>query len=260
MSPLCEDFTSRSATPQDAGVRAWLHEPPQQEAFARMHHLLTRSFGCGLLNGPPHCGKSLLLRAFRAQVARTQATVCLLDGAGLDEESLLWELAAACGVGPAPGSTIRRLRQSVSDCLGGLLESGRQVALLLDHADAMPESALHAFARIVRSAEATGRITVVWCARMPLKSACREILQPLTELRIDLGLLTDEATEAYVLQSSRQPAGTFEPAAIAAIRRHAAGRLRRVDQLCRLAMMAAQAEDRTTVTRELIDAAVLELA
>lgn len=241
-------------------MRAWLNEPPQQEAFARMHHLLTRSFGCGLLNGPAHCGKSLLLRAFRAQVARTHAIGCLLDGAGLNEEALLWELAAACGIGPAPGSTTRCLRQSVSDCLGGMLESGRQVALLLDHADALSTDAQHAFARIVRIAEATGRITVIWSARMPLTAPCREILLPLTELRIDIGLLTDEATEAYVLQSSRQPAGVFEPDAIAAIRRHAAGRLRRVDQLCRLAMMAAQAEDRTTVTRELIDAAVLELA
>ena len=63
-----------------------------------------------------------------------------------------------------------------------------------------------------------------------------------------------------MLQASGQPAGTFDGAAIAAIREHSAGRLRRVDHLCALALMAAQADGRATISRELIDAVALELA
>jgi hypothetical protein len=152
------------------------------------------------------------------------------------------------------------MRQMVSDSLQGVLESGRQLVLLLDHADALSGDALHAFCRVLRTAEATGRVTAIWGARMPLALAVRETLLPLTELKIEVNPLTERETEAYVLQASGQPAGTFDSAAISAIREHSAGRLRRVDHLCELALIAAQADERPTMTRELIDAVALELA
>ncbi len=265
MPPHCDNLASATDISfqeqrAEAGLRAWLNEPPQLEAFARLHHLLSRRFGCGVLSGPAHCGKTLILQAFWTQAARTDCRPVLLNGSGLDADSLLWELAAVCGLGLAPNESPRIVRLSVSDYFTGLLESGRQLVLLLDHADAMATDALHAFTRLLRPAESCGRLTVIWSARTPLAAGVREILLPLTELRIDVSPLSESATEAFVLQASGQPAGTFEPQAVAAIRQHSAGRLRRVDHLCRLAMLAAQADDRPVVTRELIDAAALELA
>jgi type II secretory pathway predicted ATPase ExeA len=268
MSLYCERQNTTSARPETltGGVRAarslqaWLNEAPQLEAFARLQYLLSRPFGCGLLTGPGQCGKSLILQSFRSQLLRSQATVLHADGAGLDADGLAWHLAAECGLGPDTLSQPRCLRQSVADFLQGLLEAGRRVVFLLDHADAMGPDALHAYCRILRTAEGTGRVTAIWVARWPLTPVLRDTLLPLTELRIDVSPLSERETEAYVLQSSGLPAGTIDPAAIAAIREHAAGQLRRVDHLCELALLAAQADGRPTISRELVDAVALELA
>lgn len=260
LADLAIPETACSPRRAEAGLRAWLNESAQVEAFARLHHLLSRSFGCGLLTGPDHCGKTLILRAFRAQLARTDAKVCLLDGVGLDPDSLLRDLADTCGLALAIDAPSRRVRLAVSDFVGGMLESGRRLVLLLDHADAMTTDALHVLTRVLRLCEGAGSVTAIWSARSPLNPAVRSVLVPLTELKIEISPLSTDQTAAYVLEASQQPAGTFEPDAIAAIRRHSGGRLRRVDQLCQLALLAAQADDRPTITRELVDAAALELA
>lgn len=267
MSLLCDrrdGWAGSASAPGETGpsaaLRAWLNEPSQLEAFARLEHLVSRRFGCGLLAGPSHCGKSLLLRSFRSQLLRSHATVVSVDGAGLDADELEWQLAACCGLAPDCRSSRRCVRQSLVDFLEGVLQSGRRVVLLLDHADAMKVDALHGVCRILRMAEAAGPVTAVWAARSPLAAVLRETLLPLTELRIDAQPLSERETEACVLQASGRPAETFDPEAVSAIHEYSAGRLRRAEQLCTLALMAAQADDCPTISRDLIDAVAIELA
>jgi type II secretory pathway predicted ATPase ExeA len=268
MSPFPDRESSSPVRPLviDGGARplravqAWLNEAPQLEAFARLHYLLARSFGCGLLTGPDHCGKSVILRAFRSQLLRTPATVLHADGAGLDPETLMQQLAAGCGLPVSLKCPPHALRQDVLDSLQGLLEAGRHVVFLLDHADAMSTECVHAFCRMLHTAETAGHVTAIWSARRPLAPLLRETLLPMTELRIEVSPLSEAETDEYVLQASGRPAGTFDAAAVAAIHQHSAGRLRRVDHLCELALMAAHADEQATISRELIDAVALELA
>jgi type II secretory pathway predicted ATPase ExeA len=238
--------------------------PQFAEARARLEFLVEQRRRCGLLLGPAGCGKSLLLHTFREQLGRTPATIALIDLRGLEGQELLWQLAAQLGLAPGGDDPPYRLWQHLSDALDGARDAGRQLVVLLDHADRAAPSAAAAVGRLLQQCETTAApVTCILAAGLPLAAWLREDVAPRTDLRIELSPLNRHETADYVgqvLAQTGRPRQAFDPDALAAVHEHSAGQLRGIRRLCGLALVAATAEDRDCVDSGVVHGVAAELA
>jgi type II secretory pathway predicted ATPase ExeA len=244
-------------------VAVTLPSSQHAEALARIEYLAARGRGCGAVTGPRGCGKSSLLAHARKSTQRMQRNACSIDAAGLDEARVLWELAAGLGLGPSPAVTSWGAWQTACDALLGCRETGDHVVLLVDHVEQMPESGIGVLLRLLRNPELSSAIVLIWAATAPLIGIVRSDLWPLADLRIELDTLSADETETHVQQSlghSGASRTVFDEAALESVHARTSGELRRIDRLCRFALLAAMADDQTTVSRNLVEAAAVEFA
>lgn len=270
--------SSRATTPEAAywGLerepfgRAARHVRPvpcalHEEALARLEFLVERRRACGIVLGPEGCGKSLLLRTFEDQLRRCPVHVARLESAGLEGAELLWQVHAALGLAPVPQSAPVALWQQLTDALLGLRDAEQHAVLLIDHADRLQECGLSLLGRLLRLCAGTGGgapVTLLLAARSPLSERLRDEVASCADLRIELAPFDRQATVDYVRTALADAGGrgdVFDSAALTAVHERTAGRLNRIDRLCRLALLAAMADERTTVSRDVIDAAAAEL-
>jgi type II secretory pathway predicted ATPase ExeA len=245
-----------------AQPRRWPETPRHAEALARLEYLARRESGCGAILGPPGCGKSWLLQAGHALLQRLPATVCHVNAAGTNESTLLRDMAAQLGLGLPATSGSPALWQALGDLLDGLRSVGEPVVLLLDDLDRAPEPTVKAVARWLRDPALTAGMVVVWTARTPLADPLAEELGPLVDLRVELAPLTADETLDYVDQSLRRAgmsAAVMERDALRQIHERTAGDLRRIDRLCRFALLAAMAEERETISADVVEALAAEV-
>ncbi len=236
-----------------------LHE----EALARLEFLVERRRLCGVVLGPGGCGKSALLQTFETQVRRYPVKVARLEAAGSDGAALLWQMHAALGLAPARESVSLALWQELSDALRGQRVAGDHTVLLIDHADRLEDCGLSLLVRLLRTCASSGApVTIILAARTPLSERLHDEAASCADLRIELAPLDRQGTVDYV-RATLADAGArrdlFDAAALAAIHERSAGRLGRIDRLCGLALLAAMADEHTTVTRDVIEAAAAEL-
>lgn len=245
-----------------AQPRRWPDTPRHAEALARLEYLVRRESGCGAVVGPGGAGKSWLLQSGRAMLCGTRASVCCVNAAGMEEWRLLRDLAGQLGLGLPATIDPPALCQALADLLDGLRSVGEPVTVLLDDLDRAPEQTVRAVARWLRDPALASGMLVVWAARTPLADTLAEELGPLVDLRIDLAPLSAEETLEYVDQSLRRagiPASIMERDALRHIHDRTGGDLRRVDRLCRFALLAAMAEERKTVSADVVEALASEV-
>lgn len=242
---------------------AGLPSPQHAEALARIEYLAARGHGCGAVTGPRGSGKSQLLATAGTMLQRMQRTVCSIDAAGLDETRLLWELAAALGLGLSPAATPLTAWQTACDALRGGRDVGEPLVLLVDHAEQAHESCIRAVSRLLRNPGLSSGIVVIWSATAPLHGLIRSELWPLADLRIELDSLHARDTAAYVRQSLRRAGASrtvFDEDALVSVHARTGGELRRIERLCRFTLLAAMAEEQPTVSRDVVESAAVELA
>jgi type II secretory pathway predicted ATPase ExeA len=245
-----------------AQPRRWPETPRHAEALARLEYLARHESGCGAILGPPGSGKSWLLHVGHALLQRLPAIVCRVNAAGADESICLRDMAAQLGLGLPPTIGPLALWQAMTDLLDGLRSVGEPVVLLLDDLDRAPEQTVSAVARWLRDPALAAGLVVVWAARTPLADTLAEELGPLVDLRIELAPLSAEETLDYVDQSLRRAgisASVMERDALRHIHERTGGDLRRVDRLCRFALLAAMAEERETVSADVVEALASEV-
>jgi type II secretory pathway predicted ATPase ExeA len=230
-----------------------------EEALARLEFLVERRRLCGIVLGPEACGKSALLRKFETQLRRCPVQVARLEAAS----ALLWQVHAALGLAPTLESAPLALWQELSDSLRALRDAGDHAVLLIDHADRLQDCGLSVVGRLLRTWASSGApVTIILAARAPLPERLHDEAASCADLRIELAPLERQETVDYVRGALLDAGGRrdlFDAAALAAVHERTGGRLGRIDRLCGLALLAAMADEHTTVTRDVIEAAAAEL-
>lgn len=242
--------------------RSSLIGPVSTEALSRLQHLLQRPLGCGAVLGPTRSGKSALVRVLATASARSRAQTAHIDGQGLDDRGLVWELAAQWQIGPAADGHARRLSLNVRDFACGAAAAGVRLAILVDHADRLEHSGVLALVRLLHEFDGRRGLTLIWAAESPPRGEAADHLLPFTELRIDVPTPTPDETADFAGEVWRQsadvsagPLSSDLAQQLAALSRND---LRRAERLSRLSQLAALAEG-TPVNRDMLNAAAAEL-
>lgn len=254
---MTTDATSRFTTrPDPLALRP---QAAQEEALARLHYAVDNRLKLVLLFGPPGCGKTFVLQSFAAQL-RPRATAvaysCLL---GLEPRELAWSLLSQWGRRPEGTEDAAKLWRELRDQLVELRYEARPTAVLLDNLDAAsPETML--FVQRLANADpaADSPLTMIGTLDWLSRSRLPKRLLDQADLRIDLEPWNPDETTAY-LNAAEVPAPQFAGDAAARVHDLTDGLPRRINQLARLAVIAAEGQGLSAIDAEMIEAVQNEL-
>jgi general secretion pathway protein A len=191
-----------------------------------------------VLVAPAGCGKTLALRALRAQLPEARYRTAYVKLANLGVRDMCREVAIALGVPPAghyPG-LVRAVEERLR---AGYIDNGvRQVIVFDDAHDLRPE--VLRLMRLLTNFEMDSRlvVSVILAGQAPLrKLLMQDDLEDIRQ-RLDhcgeLTMLTREETRSYIDHRSTiagAPHVPFEPQAVEAIHEIARGNMRAIDKL-----------------------------
>jgi general secretion pathway protein A len=238
--------------------------PTHDEALARLHFLVEQGRRLGLLCGPPGSGKSLLLKVFAEQLARTARPVARLSLLGVAPAEMLWLLAAEWGLGPDPAGSMAAVWRALADRLAEYRYQQLEAVVLLDDADQADREVLQQVARLARfDSSPEMRLTIVLAGRNEGMSKLGGALLDLAELRIAVEPWQQSETEDFVNAMLTQAGGkspVFAGPAVARLHELSHGIPRRAAQLADLALLAGAGQQLPQIDAELVEAVYQELA
>jgi type II secretory pathway predicted ATPase ExeA len=233
-----------------------------REAASRCLHLIERRSGCGVICGEPGVGKTLVLRRLVRRAARLAHRACYVDLNGIDRGEFQWRLCAALRLSPSTSESRAQLWARLTDALDGAQNSQLSLAVLFDHADAAHADVLPELRRWLQLADDQRRTVTVVATRSPIPAALAAVLTDFCDLRADVHRLSAEETTEFIRRVSELDSAAMDlnqSEAAAALHELTAGEPRKLQRLCRLAALAAAAEDGATLDRPALEALVNEL-
>lgn len=245
-------------------AKCFFASPTHDEALARLLFLVEDGRRVGLLLGPSGAGKSVVLEVLRRELRKGGATVALVGLLGLDEDEVLWQLAAACGLNPPTEASRSWLWRNLQDFLITERHQQRATALLFDDAhEAAPEviALLSRFLDWDQTPES--RLTVVLAATPDLAARLGQRVLQLAELRVSLDRFETRDTADYIramLTAAGGQSAAFTDDALERVHRLADGNPRRVAQLANLALLAGAGRELPQVDAETVQGVFDELA
>lgn len=211
------------------------------EAAARIDYLVSEGRRAGALLGEAGLGKSTVLGAVAAMLARRGAHVAMVDAVALSPGELLWQANSQLGAQPDAGENPPRLWRRLEDTLSHHRWQGQESVLLVDDADQAGPDVQRTLARLAGLESAPGaRWTLILAAQPQRLQQLGEQLLHKIDLRIDLYPWTEQDTAGYV-QHALIDAGGLDPvftdAALARLHHLAAGVPRHVVRLADFALV-----------------------
>lgn len=239
------------------------NSPVHEEALARLHFLVADRRRLGLLLGGRGSGKSLLLQVFAGELRAAGSPVAVVSLVGLDQGSLLRELASGLGLYVERSESIACLWQSLVDRISEYRYQQLPTVVLLDDADQAKAEALTLAARLAQHDLAPdSRLTLVLAARPDEVGRLGRTLLELAELRVDLTAWEPADTEAY-LTASLSRAGcarrVFEPSAVARLHELGQGIPRRIRHLADLSLLAGAGQNLARIDAPTVESVYDEL-
>lgn len=231
-----------------------------EEVLARLSYQVEEHDRCGLLFGAPGSGKSLTLQRLKQLLNRSGWNVSLIDLAGLDAPSLLYQLAAGLGTNPDVHSDAIDLWERVEQAIQASSQLRQPRVLLLDHVDRLRPGTVSLVEHLLNLPYPHGLVTLFAGCRdsTPLMKAICER----TGLRVELSPLTTEESSRYIeesLQLAHVTSCQFTRDALQLVGRISRGNPRRINRLCRTALLAAKTDYRAEIDSELVLAVAEEL-
>lgn len=245
-------------------VRHFFASPTHDEAMARLQFLIDDGRRVGLLLGAHGSGKSTVLEVLRAGLQRAGTTAVIANLQGLDEDELLWQLAAASGLNPPTEANRSWLWRNLMDFLVTQRYQQRATAFLFDDAhEAMPDvlAVLSRFLDWEQTPET--RLTIVLTATPDLAARLGQRVLQLAELRVNLEPWDAPDTADYVrsmLAAANGETAAFSDSALARVHALAAGQPRRVAQLANLALLAGAGQQVAQVDADTVQGVFDELS
>lgn len=245
-------------------VRHFFASPTHDEALARLQFLIDDGRRVGLLLGAYGSGKSTVLEVLRAGLRRAGVTAARVNLQGVDEDELLWQIAAACGLNPSAEAGRIWLWCNLLDFLATERFQRRTTVLLFDDAhEAMPDvvAVLARFLDIDQSPES--RLTLILAATPDLAARLGQRVFQLAELRVHLEPWELRDTAEYLramLAAARCDKAAFADDVAERIQALSGGNPRRVAQLANLALLAGAGQELTQVHADTVQGVFDELA
>jgi len=238
---------------------------PQEEAWSRLEFAQSERLGVvALLAGEGH-GKSFLLYHFRRHLARRGVATALVSLQEASPDDVLRQLSEQLRVSPMENGAGRPLWSKLERHLEGLSLVQAPVFLAFDDVHLIQPETANLLPRLMRVMEQFGLGTVVLSSSASSskagggKSSWRI---PVQSLRVDLPRWSEADCARYVRQMLQSHAGqplAFAPNALETLHEITLGIPGRLVNACRLAYLAAMAEDRSLIGRETILAVSQEL-
>jgi MSHA biogenesis protein MshM len=181
---------------------------PHKEAIEVITTAL--SFGEGILKitGEVGTGKTLLCNKLDQELA-TQYFICNIDNAYLNAHELRCLLASKIGIDKAEFDEQFLLTEKIKSRLLALLQEGTKVLVLLDEAQALPDSALEAlrlFSNLETDSQKLLQVVLFGQPELDIRLAdpkLRQLRQRIT-FSYQLRALSDEEIEHYISERLKQ--------------------------------------------------------
>lgn len=204
-------------------------------------------------------GKSALMEAVRQELATDACTPIPVDLRTTLSNSVPWSIATGMGLSPASHAAVESIWLSIEDRAEGAASAGTSYVPLFDHIEQADADTLAIVARCCHLFART-QGTVLLSGRPPLPQELTTLVRSLCDLRIELPPWNAAETAYFIMQRQEEDAIVqYGESAVAAIHEHSKGRLRDVQQLCRMTTFAAEAQGIETIDAELIDSIASEI-
>lgn len=243
-----------------------------QAAIVKLHYAIENRRSAAMLCGPGGIGKSLVAEAIRRQLADTYRPVSRVVFPAMAGDQLIRYIVEQ--VDPVSGQAVRETSVDLArfeKFLLSNLEAGRHAVIIVDEAHLLEQHGLLEPLRLLLNvaaseSQAESAWTLVLIGQPMLLSHVERYhaLDERMAVKCMLNRLLPEESNAYI-QHRMRVAGTdadaiFEFAALERIHTLTEGIPRRINRLCDLALMVAYAEDRQSITADVVDSVHSDLA
>ena len=228
--------------------------PGHREALSTLEYGIAGRKGITLLLGAAGTGKTTLVHAALERHDAGQPAVIVLSNPTLSRAEFTEFLALELGLsGPAASSKTRFLRE-LDAALRERSAAGRATALIVDEAQAMPDSLLEEVRLLANMETATDKLfPVVLVGQLELAERLNRLpqLKQRIALRATLAPLNADETASYIAERIRVAGGDvrriFTPEAVAAICQSSQGIPRIISVMCDNALVSGFATDQKPV-------------
>jgi general secretion pathway protein A len=228
-------------------------------AFALQERLPT------LLTGDVGTGKSTAVRAFAQSLDRNLYAVVYLSNPHLGVSALYREILLALQVEPAFG--FMRLLPQLRTTLHGLARKGRYVLLIVDEAHLLPPELFDQLRFLLNDdMDSASLITLVLLGQPDLARKLRfapyEALHQRIAVRFHLKPFDLEETAGYIkhhLRIAGCQGQIFSDSFIAGVYDHTKGVARKINNLCRAALLLGATEDKQILDETDLKRVILDL-
>lgn len=254
--PLKHWGLQRWPFPADPQVNQVYPTEGQQEAQARIEHLVDSRRRLGVVLGGSGVGKSLLLHAAARKLSRAGCQALVVGLVGVSTREMLWQICAGFGAAPAGDADIARLWRIVVDRVRENRLQQIHTVLFLDDAGQAGPDILTQLIRLTRIDPAPRSLwTMILSSEASQAHRWNESLLELVDLRIELPAWELADTIGYV-QTSLVDAGCLEPVfdqeALRELHELSGGVARKVARLADFALLAGAAAETTTIDATLV--------
>jgi len=237
----------------------WPADSQFAEAEARLEYLIERPGAVGLLAVERGCGSPLLLESLQTLLPGRSRTTWWLDASAGDEGQFLGSLIEQTGAPPVKNAD--QCRRLVLDELSARSDVGQRVVVVIENLHRMSPRTAGELRWLTKAGESVG-LTSIGVTRAPITELVRDEFLDLVDLRLQIGPLTAAETDWYVRQclaAAGARGDVFDAGSLRSVHDRTGGVLRRIQRLCRFALLAALADEADTVTVEIVDRVAAEI-
>lgn len=230
------------------------------EAVSRLLYLVENREPIGLLQGADGSGRTRVLSRLREELTATGATVIMIDLAGMDEDSALWQCLESLSARTRPNMKRHELLSLLRDELAGRARCGVMTVVLLDNMQRAAAD-MTGLLRILMAmnSQCHGMLTAVVASncRLPDSIPC-DLLVPVQLPELDSAESSD-FVRSLISQQSEHPS-SIDESAVRAISITSVGNAAKMARLCALLRVVQEISPDTRITEETVYSLLAEFS